>query len=288
MATQTDQERTAVIKYWMDYIKPREYPDLEDSPSNGHKIADYIEQNHGGVYSVQNISAAVKALQSNLLGLGVVSPEQTARRAKEAAAKAEAERIQKIAEHNAKVATEYLQNRAPSGLLVNGDFYPATQDKIIAFLQRNYPSQQITDAMLTEAITVMWSSLDWFDKSDAATQFRNVLPPPPRRLSHQARIDAGLELPEDLRSHTKDSALKNPAEQMRKIVKKLTGGMEDPELLKADQISVTNRHGRVDHGFNAKLREIFARRGDGTVDGAETRRLRTAAADEYERRRNRG
>jgi hypothetical protein len=286
MATQTDQERTSIIQYWMDYIKPREYPGLEDSESNGRKIADYIERNHGSVYSVQSISAAAKALQSNLIGLGVASLEQDAARKKAEADLKKAEEARIEADRQTQVVQTWLTRHCPEGLKgPNGEPFPGDQDRIVAFVLKNYGGKCSIEA-LNHAVEVLSPVLTWFGDD---RQIRNKPAPPPRKFSQQARIDGGLELPEDLRSHTKDSALKNPADLMRKIIKKeiAAAGVEDPDKIASEGILVTTKTGRYDHAFNQGLKEIIASNADGTTNWKETRRLRTAAADEYERRRNR-
>jgi hypothetical protein len=291
------QQAKAVCEHWLKYFAPKEYV---DDVWNRDLMMNYIKYKCGGDVTTENLNAALRANQADLHGLGVAhTPEQKLARAKEIAEKAEAERLEKISAHNVAVATSYLLNRAPSGLLVNGDFYQESADKIIVFLKRNYPNQPITDAMLTEAIEtlgftngVAGGSLDWFDKSPSAVVFRNVPPPPPRKLSRQAQIDAGMILAESERpSHAKtDGNFNSPRELIQFMAQeelKRRGITEDPEMVAADQISVTNRHGRLDHSFNAQLKKIFAHNRDGSPNGTETKRLRMAAASEYERRRNR-
>jgi hypothetical protein len=272
-----------VVEHWLKHFKG-EYVDDEH---NREIMINFIKYTLKGEVTTETLNQARTANYANLHGLGVAwTPEQLAAKAKAETDRKAAEEQQRRIDADMVVAGNYIKNYAPTGLICGTDFYGATSDKIIAFIKNRYPGQPLSNEQITEAIRTLWNSLDFFDRSDAALQFRNIAKPE-RKLSQQARIDAGLELPENLRTHTKDSALKNPAEQMRKILKKLTGGMEDPELLKADQISVNNRYGRVDHSFTADLRKIVKYRPDGSIDGRETLRLRTAAATEYERRRNR-
>jgi hypothetical protein len=292
MATQTLEEKKAaritVMKFWLQTVKPTRYPTLADTHGNGLKVAQYISDVLGDEWTPENISKSVEALKNNLEGLGVVNKEKSAE-------EIQSDEAERQAAHNSQVATAYLKHRAPLGLLLNGDFYPASADKIVAFLRRNYPNQPITDEMLTTAVETLGftsgapgGSLDWFDKSPEATAFRNVPPPPPRKLSREARIAAGLEIARDPRNHATDGKFRNPVEELRAITKKIVGGAEnDPFKTKCEGLTVVNRHGRTDHGFVAELNQIFAHNPDKSVNWAETYRLRYAACDQYEKTRNR-
>jgi len=227
-----------------------------------------------------------EANKNNLDGIAVAeSAEDKAVREKEEADRKKAEDLQKRIDADVAVATNYVQNYAPSGLVIDGSFYGTTSDKIVAFIRNKYPNKPLTNEMITDAIRTLWNSLDFFDRSDSALQFRNMAKPE-RQLSKQARIDAGLELDTDPRNHSNDSKFNNPADQLRKIVKKIVGET-DPDIIAADRISVTNRYSKIDHAFTAELKKIFAHNPDGSINGKETRRLRMAAADQYEKRRNR-
>jgi len=286
MVTQKQEEKVYLVKYWLENVMPYQFPGFVDNNSNSAKIHEHIRRVFGGVYSLQNISATVGSLSSNLLGLGVASPEQDAARKKAEDDKRKAEEARKDAEAQAQVVQTWLTRYCPEGLKgPNGEPFPGDQDRIVAFVLKNYGGKCSIEA-LNNAVEVLGPVLTWFSSDPADREIRNRPAPPPRKLSEKAQREAGM-LPERLKGHADDGKFVDPNEKLRTIVKKLTCDISDPNLVAADQISVVNRYGRVDHGFTAELRKIFAHNRDGSVNGKETLRLRKAAADQYELRRNR-
>jgi hypothetical protein len=287
MATQTAEERAQIIKYWMEYVRPVEFRQLADIESNGRKIADYIDQKFSGLWSVGNISIAVEMLKSQLQGLGIATPEQLAKLQAKTAEQKEAERLQQI--ENQKVATveSWLKNHAPTGLLVDGKLTGSDADKIWQFIKSRC-NDNVTIDNLNSAVGILTESnaLTYFSRDPEAMMIRGIKPKV-RFMSEQAMIDAGLKIPLTERSHARDTKIVNPIEALRPITKKVLGDMESPDKTRAEQISVTTRSGKLDHGFTANLRKIFAHNPDKSINWKETLRLRTAAANEYESRRNR-
>jgi hypothetical protein len=278
------QQAKGVCEHWLKYFAGADYVDDEH---NRDVIINYIKYNLKGEVTTQTLNEARDKCYADLHGFGVAwTPEQKAARTKEEADRKKAEDLQNRIEANTAVAINYIKTYAPTGLIVGGDFYGSTSDKIVAFIKNKYPDQPLSNEQITDAIRTLWSSLDFFDRSPAALEFRNMAKPE-RKLSRQARIDAGLELAEDPRNHSLDSALKNPAVELQKVFKKATAGVESSDQIAAESLAVMTKTGRYDHGFNSRLRETFMKKPNGEIDWKGTRRVRTEMCDEYEKRRNR-
>jgi hypothetical protein len=287
MATQTNAEKMSIFKYWFEFVKPREFPTLADVHSNGQKIGDYIDREFSGVFSIGNISIAVEKLKTHLHGLGVATPEQIAKLQAKTAEQKEAERVQQIEAQKVATVELWLKNHAPTGLLVDGKLTGTDADKIWQFIKSRC-NDEVTIENLNTAVAILTESnaLTYFSRDPEAMKIRGIKPKV-RVMTEQAMVDAGLKIPLTERNHSRDTKIVNPIEKLRPITKTVLGDMESPDKTRAEQISVTTRSGKLDHGFTANLRKTFAHNPDKSINWKETLRLRTAAADEYEKRRNR-
>jgi hypothetical protein len=281
--TLTAQE-AQLCKNWVKYFATKE--GYQDTTRNADIIHDFIDRLYNGEYSYDNLTAAMEANRNNLDGLGVAtSAAMQAEIAKREADRKAAELNRQQADHNNGVVAKFVKNHAPTALIVNGDFYPTTQDKLVAFIKNKYPGQLLSNEILRDALETLWNSLDFFDRSPESMVFRNIVKAP-RVLSEQAKIDAGLKPQRDLRSHADDGKLVNPNDRLREVVKKVLG-KESPDEIAANQVSVTTRYGKLDHGFTAVLRKTFVYDRTGAVNWKETKDKRMAMATEQERNRNR-
>jgi hypothetical protein len=135
-------------------------------------------------------------------------------------------------------------------------------------------------------------ALDWFDRSAEAMQLRNQPAPPPRKLSEQAQIDAGIK-PVRLKGHEADKpmvSMQEAAQKARELFEKQHGLPSEEQLYKnkAEALSVTNRQGKFDHAKTSELRQIFARNNaNGSVNWKVIFALRNKAADKIEKEKNR-
>ena len=182
MQVQSNEEIKRICNFWVDYIMPQEFPHYVDDSYNKALVLRYIKYHCNGVFSAENLSAAVDHHKSNMHGTGVQdSPEVKAAKAKAAAEKIAAEATAKAVAANDKIVALWLENEAPLGLIVDGTLYGSSQDKIVAYFHRNYPGLQvITAQILSEAVLTLGPALDWFDRSPDAMQLRNQPAPPPR------------------------------------------------------------------------------------------------------------
>jgi hypothetical protein len=283
---QTPEEISRICTQWIREVVPVNFPGYQDSRHNGDLLHAYVQAN-GRVYSLAILTEAAEHYKSNLHGLGVVnSAEYSAAQEKAAAEKAEAEHLQEVAAERDRILQVWLRDHCPVGLKAsNGEPYAGDVDRILEFLRRNYDGQ-ITIESLNDAVLTLENVLTWFSRRPEDRQVRG-LRPKPRVLSVQAQIDAGMKIAPTERSHTKDTKIKNPIEALRPITKKALCDMQDPDKTRAEQIMVTTTSGKIDHGFTASLRKTFANNQDGSVNWKETLRIRTVAANEYEKRRNR-
>jgi hypothetical protein len=302
----TAEERERVVEFWIQYVRPSRFPDLvvdgENGVTNGRKIATYIEAVHQGHWEPNTVTEAVRSLQNNLIGLGVATTTKKKKAAQKTAEAAAKQRAEQIDAHNQATIVKWLRDECPLGLIVNGDLYGTTQDKVIAFIKRTLSGKELilTPQLLSDAVATLGPALDWFSRASEDVVLRNQPAPPTReqkladRLSEKAKREGGL-LPIERQqpSHVDtDKPLKSAADLVKFLAQeelKRRGftGAEDPEMIAADQISVTNRYGKLDHAFNSNLKKIFARNADGSVNTKKTKEARLAAATEYERRRNR-
>lgn len=284
---QTREQIEKIVSNWFKYFAgPKE--GLVDCPENGVKLAQFIEHHFQGEYSYDNLSYAMESQRNNLIGIGVaLTPAMQQEIARREQARKAAELAQQQSAHNQTVILNFIERHAPTGLIIKGDFYPATQDKLVAFIVNKYPGQLLTNAMLKEAIETLWTSLDWFDKAPEATVFRNVVKAP-RVLSEQAKIEAGMLPQRDLRSHAEtDGKFVNPNEKLREMLKRVAGEGEGPDQIAAEKISVNTRFNRLDHGATQAIRKIFIRDRKGGIDWSQTLKARLDAASDFECQRNR-
>jgi hypothetical protein len=276
-----------VCEHWLKYFAGEDYIDDEH---NRDVMLNYIKFNLKGEVTTQTLNQARDACYANLHGLGVArTPAQLAAKAAREKAAAEQQRQERLAAALQHTVTVWLDKHCPLGLKAsNGEPFEGDVHRIIEYLKTNYgpayQNGQITVENLNAAVETLAPVLTWFSND---REIRNKPVPPPRKLSEKALIEAGMKIARDPRNHARDGQFTNPASTMRKIVKKLVGHT-DPDLIKADQISVINgKTGKVDHSFTAELRKIKVFNKDGSVNGRETLRLRNAAADEYIRRSTR-
>ena len=120
----------------------------------------------------------------------------------------------------------------------------------MAFFRRNYSGLDIvTPAILSEAVTVLGPALDWFDRSPEAMQLRNQPAPPPRKMSEQMKIQAGLTKdPDSVHTHKDDKPLismQETAHMAKEAFRKEHNLPSDEEQwkVKAEAISVTTKSG---------------------------------------------
>jgi hypothetical protein len=293
----TAAERERVVEFWIQYIKPAQFPDLivdgDDGVKNGRKIATYVEAVHHGHWKPDTVTEAVRTLQNNLIGLGVATEEQSKTRAQRAAeAAAEAKRI---ASEQAQIAIikTWLRDHAPRGLLtVEGILDKDDSRRVEQFIERNYTEFSI-DA-LNEAVMTLAPTLTWMCGPDSEDRkIRNYTPPakPPRKLTRQAQIDAGMIPAESERvNHSKSDGHLKASEDLIKFMAKeellRKGVTSSPIMAEADAIVVQNRRGRVDAGKTAEVRNIIVYSRPGVIDEIRTLKARNKAAEQYERDKN--
>jgi hypothetical protein len=292
----TPEERKRVLEFWIQYIRPGKFPDLvvdgDLGYKNGVKIASYIESVYGGDWTPDRLMAAVSSIKNELWGLGIATPEQAKTREQKAKEAAEKQRVEQIAEHNQAVLVSWLRDECPLGLIVRGDLYPSTQEKVIAYIQRNHASTDIvlTPAMLSSAVTTLSNTLDWFSSKPEDRVLRNQPVPKTReqiqqeKLSDRAKREAGLLPPErQVPSHANDgkvNSLKDLVEFGAKEELRRRGVTSSPIMAEADRIVVQNRTGKIDAAKTAEVRKIMIYT-NGKLDEVATLKARNMAADAF-------
>jgi hypothetical protein len=297
-APSTAEERKRVLEFWVQYIRPGQFKDLvvdgSDGYKNGQQIAAYIEAVHNNHWDPDILSAAVRFLQNNLIGLGVATEEQRKSREEKAKEAAVKQRAEQIDANNKAVLANWLEQECPLGLLVNGTLYPSTLDKIIACLDKNHSNNSgemiLTPAMLSAAVTTLSNSLDYFSEDRV---LRNQPPPKSRgqilheKLSEKAKREAGMLPPERLKGHREDGKLTDPNEVMRKIASKLSRNVNDPDEAAAMNILIQDRRGRIDRGKIEQMRsKVIRNPRTGETNWAATRKIWNDFADRAEREKN--
>ena len=275
--TQTNEQ---ILEHWKFFLNSSEGSNVVSDVHNGDVFSEYLRENHQDV-SYATLCRAIKdpsVLNRLHLKSGRWTAEQIAAKAAEERAANEAARIEKI-------AADWVKNECPLGLLQGNDPYPENSSRIVAWVQKNGGTVS-ADAFnravkaLSESHSLVWLSED--------RELRNQPAAPPRKLSRQAQIDAGM-IPDDsvskLRSHTNDSEMVDPNVKMREVIKKIVGS-GDPWMQRADALVITNRRGQVDAVKTAEMRKIIVRK-NGVVDGEATYKMRNAACDGADRLRNR-
>jgi hypothetical protein len=270
--------------------------DGSDGYKNGQQIAAYIEGANNGHWDPDILSAAVRFLQNNIIGLGVATEEQKKNREEKAKAAAAKQRAEQIDANNKAVLANWLRNECPTGLLVNGTLYPSTLDKIIAYLDKNHSNNSgemmLTPAMLSAAVTTLSNSLDWFSSKPEDHVLRNQPAPPSReevlrsRLSDKALQDAGMK-PRRLRGHENDNKLKDPSKEIQAFTRRELErrGVRDPFQERLESLCVMG-FGRVDAGKTAQVRAIRVMK-DGQVDWEASFRKADQLATQFENQKNR-
>jgi len=298
----TAEERQSVVEFWIQYIRPTQFPDLvvdgDDGVKNGRKIATYIEAVHHGHWEPDKVTEAVRSLQNNLIGLGVATDEQKKNAAQQMAEAAAKQRAEQIDAHNQATIVKWLRDECPLGLIVNGDLYGTTQDKVIAFIKRALSGKELilTPRLLSDAVATLGPALDWFSRASEDVVLRNQPAPPSRqeilsnRLSEKAKREGGMLPPEMERpSHAKnDGNLKSPQDLIKFMAQeelRRKGVTSSPIMAEADAIVVQNRRGKVDPGKTAEIRKILIYT-NGKLDEARTLQARNKAADAYENLKN--
>jgi hypothetical protein len=255
-----------------------------DDNFNAQLIGDFVETMKDGEYSFDNFTSAVRNLEiANRLHLKskLLTPEEIAQRAAEEKAKTDVE------EQNALIKT-WLSEHAPRALLTSqGILDPDDARKVANYVERNNAGV-FTIESLNDAVIALSSSLTWLSPDPAERQLRNYTPKPapPRKLSEQAQLDAGLKI-QRLKGHDLDGNFKNPAEAIRTVAQKLTRNVEDPEQVAAMQIQIQDRRGRIDRAKVEEMRsQVLKDRTTGKTNWAETRKLWNRFADKCERDKN--
>ena len=286
---QTPEEISKICTQWVQHVAPVNFPGYEDSRHNGDLLHAYVRAN-GGAYSLAILTEAAQHYKSNLHGCGV---QHSAEHRAITAEKAEAERLQKITEQNQNTIVRWLKTECPLGLIVNGDLFGTTQDKMVAFIRRNYPKYEVlTPAMLSEAVTVLGDALDFFSAAPEDRVLRNQPAPASResKLSDRAKREAGL-LPIERQqpSHAvTDGRFKTPEDLIRFMANeelRRKGVTSSPIMAEANAIVVQGKRGKVDPVKSAEIRKILVYT-NGKLDEIATLRTRNKAAEKYERDKN--
>lgn len=277
MEKQSDAE---VIQQWKAFLGSSEGSNVVADDYNGQILADYLKEHNQGVISYAALCRAVKdfAVLNRLhLKIGRCSANMIT-------AKAEEERQQNEADRVNQIAADWVNNCCPRGLLLGSDLYDENSNRLVAYIMKHggkVSLESLSDAVrhLIETNSLVWLSED--------RELRNQPATPPRKLSRQAQIDAGM-IPDDsvskLRSHTNNASLVNPADKMRETVKRLFP--DNPWELKANLLVITDRRGRIDQSKTADLRRVIVKRNDKT-DWELTYKKRNEICDGADRLRNR-
>jgi hypothetical protein len=277
--------------FWTSDVDCENFVNPTQDQAMGYEFGKFIYHNFAGVYSFQSLEAAFAALKSAGKLKRKYKPKSPAEIA--------AERAQALDASNMAIATSWMRDICPTGLIFGADLFAGDSDKVMAFLRTKYDFSKtpLSYEMLNEAIVALAGSLTWKDRSPAAMQFRGAYapqPPKPKQLSEKALIESGQKSdPSMRRSHADDKPLismAETAEQAKRAYLKVRG-IEDPEIaafrIKAEAISVSNHLGKLDHVKTAELRQIFAKNPDGSVNWKVTYDWRWKAADQIERLKGR-
>jgi hypothetical protein len=285
---QTKNDVISIQRAWYANHETQDFLCPTEDSANGHEFATWIWRNAGGIYSLESLDLAYAALKHKLRKkYQPKTPQQL-----------EAERVQAKDAANYETAKTWIRDFCPSGLVVNGDLYPGDQDRIVAFVTRNYDLKKLplTYDMLNEGVHTLANVLTWFDKSPEATKFRGVYapqPPKPKQLSEKQQLEAGLK-PARLKSHSEDKHV-SLQEQLRETAKKAkavfdkTHGIQSREEMykgKLERISVTNRLGKRDYPESTRIQAIRVHNADGTVNYEASYAEAYKQADTYEKNRN--
>jgi hypothetical protein len=285
-------EAIRAARYWVEKIVPEQFPGYTNCNHNRDVLFGWI-YDEGGMVTLENLTLAATNCANRLHGLS--DGQYVARKAakvKASANKKEADRLQAVHQANQSVIIEWLARECPLGLIVNGDLYGTTQDKMVAFIRRNYPGQEtITPAMLNTAVQTLGEALDWFDRSPESMQLRNQPPPPPRKLSQRMRIEAGLEKePPPAHESTRPAiSMEETAKTALAATQKRMGIDPDQEYRnRAEAISVGNKQGKFDHGRTADLRKVFVYKDAAktVIAWKETWEMRDKIATQIEKEKN--
>jgi hypothetical protein len=286
---QSVEDITKICKHWVQYVAPVSFPGYVDDRHNGDVLHTYIQSEFDGFYSLANLSKVAKLNESNLHGLGVAeSAEVKAARAKEAADKAEVQRLEKVAAEQDRVIQTWLRDNCPQGLKSsNGQPYVGDVDRIREFLNRNYKGE-ITIESLNDAVSTLSNVLTWFSRKPEDMQIRGIKPKE-RILSDKMKRESGMLLPERQQDHANDGKFNSPEKLIRLVAQeelRRRGITTSPIMAEADAIVVQNRRGKVDAVKTAEIRQIMVYT-NGKLDEAATLRARNKAADEAELAKNR-
>jgi hypothetical protein len=298
----TAEERQSVVEFWIQYIRPTQFPDLvvdgDDGVKNGRKIATYIEAVHHGHWEPDKVTEAVRSLQNNLIGLGVATDEQKKNAAQQMAEAAAKQRAEQIDAHNQATIVKWLRDECPLGLIVNGDLYGTTQDKVIAFIKRALSGKELilTPRLLSDAVATLGPALDWFSRASEDVVLRNQPAPPTRqeilssRLSEKAKREGGLLPPKSDRATHSDSdgKFRDPIKEIKDVVKTALQrqGVKDPWQERLENIVVQGRGGKIDAVKSTELRTVRVIV-NGEVDWRASFQKADKLADIYEAQKNR-
>jgi hypothetical protein len=268
---------------WCAKLAPAGFRDTE---KNAALIGEFIETNKSGQYTHANFTAACNDfyLRNRLDFLTQLETEQQKAERLAAAQKEKDEATQLAA------IQFWLVNHCPLGLLTKstGEPYASDIDKIIEFVRTNY-NMRFTVESLNAAVTVLGPTLVWMVPPDSPDrQIRNMPEKleKKRQISERMAIEAGFKHAVQENPHARDGQFVDPNVKMRKMIQKIIGKTNDPDMQKADAISV-NRNGKRDHSATASIRQIIITNADGSPNGKATLAARTAAAENHERQRSR-
>jgi hypothetical protein len=298
----TAEERKRVLEFFVNYIKPGQFKDLELEGElgfeNGKKIAAHIEYKYGGVWTPDILVDTVREIKNELWGLGIATPEQAKSNEQKTAEAAETARQRQVSEQTDAAVIKFLKEMCPLGLLVKGDLYPDSQNKLIAFIHRNYPNvaagkQPVTTQQLCQAVATLGLTLDWFSREPGDVVLRGQPAPPSReevlrsKLSKKALQEAGMAPREIETNHKTDGKLRDPREELRTVVKHALDrqGLGDPFKEKLEALCVMG-FGRVDAGKTAQVRAIRVMK-NGQVDWEASFRKADQLATDLENHKNR-
>jgi hypothetical protein len=161
-----------VFEYWFDTEVPTVCPKLINDDWNVRLIETFVFANKRNVFSPENLTAAVQdswvASQLHI----ELTPE-------EKAAKAEQERIARVAGLLQQTINVWLERHCPTGLLAsNGEPFEGDVHRLIEYLKRNcgdrYENGTITVEDLNAAVRTLTESnvLTYFDRSPEAMRIR--------------------------------------------------------------------------------------------------------------------
>jgi hypothetical protein len=298
----TAEERKRVLEFWLQYIRPGKYPDLcvdgDLGHKNGVKIASYIQDAYNNNWSSDNLTAAVSAIKNELWGLGIATPEQAKSREQKANEAAVKQRAEQIDAHNQATIVKWLRDECPLGLIVSGDLYGTTQDKVIAFIKRTLSGKELilTPQLLSDAVATLGPALDWFSRASEGVVLRNQPAPPTRqeilsnRLSEKAKREGGLLPPKSDRATHSDSdgKFRDPIKEIKDVVKTALQrqGVKDPWQERLENLVVQGRGGKIDAVKSTDLRSVRVIV-NGEVDWRASFQKADKLADLYEAQKNR-